>query len=72
MKIRIKASSIRLRLTKSEVEEFSEKGLIRETTQFSNKSFTCVLKFNFYYDAISTNFPKGLQKAWALKEVSQL
>ena len=38
MKLRIRENSIRLRLTKSEVSEFAEKGSISSETVFSNKS----------------------------------
>jgi hypothetical protein len=34
MKLRIRGNSIRLRLTKSEVAQFAEKGLIEETVEF--------------------------------------
>ncbi len=33
MKLRIKGNSIRLRLTKSEIAQFSEAGLVKETTE---------------------------------------
>lgn len=37
MKLRIRGNSIRLRLTKSEVEQFSETGEVKETVEFGLK-----------------------------------
>lgn len=44
MKIRIKGNSIRLRLSKSEVEEFGKKGHIQEQTKFGTSVLTYALK----------------------------
>lgn len=43
MKIRIKENSIRLRLTKSEVETFCKEGNYSETTVIGNRSLTYAL-----------------------------
>lgn len=40
MKIRIKGNSIRIRLTKTEVEDFSKNGFIEEKTEFGNNHFS--------------------------------
>ena len=40
MKIRIKGNSIRIRLTKTEVENFSKEGFIEEKTEFGNNDFS--------------------------------
>jgi hypothetical protein len=40
MKIRIKSNSIRIRLTKTEVENFSNEGFIEEKTEFGNNDFS--------------------------------
>ena len=39
MKLRIKGNSIRLRLTKTEIIDFGEHGMIEERTDFPNGSF---------------------------------
>lgn len=74
MKIRIKENSVRFRLTKTEVETFSKKGLVRETTKFPNKTFSYTLKAksgianleaDFLDDTITLYFPERLQKEWA-------
>ncbi len=36
MKLRIKGNSIRLRLTQSEIQEFQEKGIVKEVIKFGN------------------------------------
>ena len=74
MKIRIKGNSVRFRLTKSEVEAFSEKGSYSETTEFASKTltYTLVAKANiteleadFKEDTITIYFPESEQSAWA-------
>lgn len=44
MKIRIKGNSVRLRLSKSEVDEFGSKGYYEEQTQFGAATLTYALK----------------------------
>jgi len=44
MKIRIRGNSIRYRLTKSEVEQFTSTGRYVETTNFGNSVFTYALE----------------------------
>jgi len=74
MKIRIKGNSVRFRLTKSEVEAFSEKGSCSETTEFASKTltYTLVAKANvteleadFKEDTITIYFPESEQSTWA-------
>jgi len=43
MKIRINGNSVRLRLSKSEVEEFGKKGYIEQRTKFGGPVFTYAL-----------------------------
>lgn len=44
MKIRIRGNSIRLRLSKTEVDNLAKTGIIEEVTQFPNGSFTYILR----------------------------
>ena len=44
MKIRIRGNSVRLRLTKSEVDMFNQEGYIVEQTQFGASTLTYALK----------------------------
>lgn len=50
MKIRIKGNSIRLRLTKTDVSDLKEKGLVREKTVFNNET---VFNYALFIDAKS-------------------
>lgn len=50
MKIRIKGNSIRLRLTKTDVADLKEKGMVREETVFS---FEAVFSYALFVDADS-------------------
>ena len=44
MKLRIKGNSVRLRLSKSEVERFAKEGMLHETTNFGNQVFSYIVK----------------------------
>jgi len=74
MKIRIKGNSVRLRLTKTEVDTFAREGQCTETTQFVNKKFQYVLKVkagitaleaDYTDDTITVYFPVEEQQNWA-------
>lgn len=56
MKIRIKGNSIRLRLTKSEVETFAKTGYIEERTEFGNHLFMYALRKNPDVHELSAGF----------------
>ncbi len=74
MKIRIKNNSIRLRLTKTEVDMFAKMGKFTATTQFGTKTLTYALKAkpniseveaDFVGDGIVVYFPEAASKTWA-------
>lgn len=44
MKIRIKGNSVRMRLSRSEVEQFGKEGYLEEQTMFVNGTFTYALR----------------------------
>ena len=44
MKIRIKGNSVRVRLTRSEVDHFAETGYLEESTEFGNSHFLYALQ----------------------------
>lgn len=56
MKLRIRESSVRLRLTQSEVKEFAEKGFVGSATDFGESVFIYALK--------SSNLSKNLQASF--------
>lgn len=60
MKLRIKGNSIRLRLTKSEVLQFSETGVIEEKTDFGNKELIYRLAASEGPDLLSSSFENNV------------
>lgn len=56
MKIRIKGNSVRLRLTKSEVEQFCAEGNYGESTVFNNQTFTYALVAKEGVDVLETDY----------------
>ena len=74
MKIRIQGNSIRYRLTRTEVRELQEKGIVQEQTSFIGKNFAyrvlekegiTALEADFQNDTISLFFPKVENAKWA-------
>lgn len=59
MKLRIKGNSVRLRLTKSEVERFCSGASLEVSTLFGENIFTYSLKSNKEIDALSAEFKSG-------------
>lgn len=77
MKIRIKGNSVRYRLTKTEVETFSETGSFAEVTHFQSKALTYALvakggitelEADYTGDSITIYFPKTEQEDWATSD----
>lgn len=60
MKLRIKGNSIRLRLTKSEVLQFSETGVIEEKTDFGNTELIYRLASSEGPDLLSSSFENNV------------
>ena len=56
MKLRIKGNTIRFRLTKSEVAYFSEKGMIKETTNFITGDFSYGMQTSPNASSITAGF----------------
>ena len=73
MKIRIKGNSLRIRLSKSEVDLFAKTGYLEERTDFGNSVFRYAVKSsgnkNLSADFINNNIilyvPKTLLDQWA-------
>ncbi len=59
MKLRIKGNSIRLRLSKSEVEKFPDTKYIEECTSFGNNFFVYALKCKNDSKELSADFKDG-------------
>ena len=73
MKIRIKGNTVRLRLTKTEVNDFGNKGLVEEITEFGPKSKLTYslrktndkeLEASFNGDKIEIRVPENLATVW--------
>ena len=75
MKLRIRGNSLRLRLTKTEVEKLAEQGLVEEKTDFGNgKLFVYavaistkseVVTADFQNNRISIFIPQTIAETWA-------
>ena len=74
MKIRIKGNSIRLRLTKPEVETFATSGRYEERTQIGQNTLVYVLQAkagisqleaNFEQNTVTIFFPSDEKELWA-------
>lgn len=77
MKIRIKGNSVRLRLTKTEVENFCEAGYFEEHTQFPNSVFTYALQrkenirhieADFVENKMIVTIPKSMVTDWSTND----
>ena len=72
MKIRIKGNSVRLRLSKSEVDSFGEQGYVEEQTQFGSTALTYALqryngeqmKADFTDGKVTMYLPEQLAEQW--------
>lgn len=73
MKIRIRGNSIRIRLTKTEVDTLAASGIVEEVTQFPTGSFTYILrstngiehlKAELDNNAIIMHIPNNVASTW--------
>jgi hypothetical protein len=78
MKLRIRENSVRLRLTKGEVADFAEKGLVENQTVFGNSQIfkyrlrsseiADKVEIRFENGCIETNVPKTIALKWATSD----
>ena len=77
MKIRIKGNSIRIRLTRPEVDEFAQDGYLEEMTEFGNSTLLYVLQSmegipgldaDFEDGKITMYVPANIPAEWAKNE----
>ena len=59
MKIRIKGNSIRLRLSKTEVDTFGNEGLIEDATEFANGAFVYAMAKDATVAHLSATWDNG-------------
>ena len=77
MKIRIKGNSVRVRLTRPEVDQFARTVYLEEKTEFGNNNFTYALQSkegiagleaDFASGKMSMFVPTGIPADWAANE----
>jgi hypothetical protein len=77
MKLRIKGNSLRIRLSRSEVDTFAKTGYLEERTEFGNTAFIYALKSKEGIGALEAAFtdgtitmfvPADIPAAWATNE----
>jgi hypothetical protein len=77
MKIRIKGNSIRIRLTKTEVDKFGAEAHLEESTEFGNNSLRYAISVSPDNTELSASFegntitmwvPSAMQKEWVSGE----
>lgn len=77
MKIRIKGNSIRIRLTKTEVDNFGKDGVLEERTEFGDAVLKYALKVKEENNGLSADFsgncvtmrvPQAMQQEWISTE----
>jgi len=56
MKIRIKGNSVRIRLTRSEVDQFGKEGYIEDCTEFGTNTLTYALQRSTTGDTLAATF----------------
>jgi hypothetical protein len=78
MKIRIKGNSVRMRLSKTELDDFVESGHLEEVTEFGNATFKYVLQGKAGIDNLAATYgdntvtvfvPDTLRTRWAANDV---
>ncbi|MGI4728917.1 MAG: DUF7009 family protein [Janthinobacterium lividum] len=78
MKIRIKGNSVRLRLSKSEIELFGKEGYLEEKTEFVNSSFRYAIQELFDGTTLDASFteqkltvfvPNAVMQEWVDTDV---
>lgn len=78
MKIRIKGNSVRLRLSRSEVDLFGKEGYVEEKTEFANSNFTYAIQKLFDGKTLDASFsgnkltvfvPLKLMQEWTSTDI---
>ncbi|MES2375456.1 MAG: hypothetical protein V4553_02705 [Bacteroidota bacterium] len=76
MKIRIKGNSLRYRLTKTDVEQFSLSGYVEETIDFGSQALTYalerselnILMATFDHNKITLLMPRNMATEWEMTD----
>jgi len=70
MKIRIKGNSIRYRLTKTDIEQFSKEGYLEEITSFGNGAFIYALQ-QYDQDGLSASLQNNKITLFVTRQMTQ-
>ena len=71
MKIRINGNSVRIRLSKSEVDQFGKEGYLEESTSFGNGAFKYVLKSKNEGNSLSAAFEGNMMMMFVPEKTKQ-
>ncbi|RYE35813.1 MAG: hypothetical protein EOP42_05595 [Sphingobacteriaceae bacterium] len=78
MKIRIKGNSVRLRLSRSEIELFGKEGYLEEVTEFANGTFSYAIQKLFEGRSLDASFteqkltvfvPQAVMQEWVNTDI---
>jgi hypothetical protein len=71
MKIRIKGNSIRIRLTKTEVENFGKFGVLEDATEFGNTILKYAIESKSTIDQLQASFENNRIAVWIPENIKQ-
>jgi hypothetical protein len=71
MKIRIKGNSIRIRLTKTEVENFEKLGVLEDATEFGNTRLVYAIESKSTIDQLQASFENNRITVWIPENIKQ-
>jgi len=71
MKLRIKGNSLRIRLTKTEVDNFGKNGLLEEQTRFGNEVFTYALQSRAADGGLAASMEKNKITMWVPEKIKE-
>ncbi len=71
MKIRIKGNSIRLRLTKTEVDNFAANGFIEEKTEFGDTYFSYRMESSAHHQELAAAYQGNLITVFIPADIAQ-
>lgn len=71
MKIRIRGNSVRLRLTKTDVKNIGEKGIVEETTSFGNSRLIYRLQKSNEYTDLHASFENNVITVFLPEDITE-
>jgi hypothetical protein len=71
MKIRIKGNSIRIRLTRTEVENFGKFGVLEDSTDFGNNKLIYAIESRTEINELQSSFDNNRITVWIPENIKQ-